>query len=295
LIDKIFLNDIIENPYKISKLEFRSISQILRQAEDILKEETLLLELNVDNFDNEIFVIGDIHGNMKSLLRLIEIIEQANPKYVIFLGDIVDRGPYQLECLILILTLKIQQAEKYFFLKGNHESLEINQYYGFYKDFMYRFKDQKKFKDVLALFKVLPFCALVNRSIICLHGGIPEDNDILRKLKGIKTQDLPLISKNIAKSLMHIMWNDPKSNINGFSDSFRGIGLKFFGEDVFNDFMRKNKLKYLIRSHEFYPEGYRWFFNKRLLSIFSSANYRGINPASYAIIKNNLVIPKLVE
>ncbi len=94
---------------------------------------------------------------------------------------------------------------------------------------------------------------------------------------------------------MHIMWNDPKSNLNGFSDSFRGIDLKFFGEDVFNDFMRKNKLKYLIRSHEFYPEGYRWFFNKRLLSIFSSANYRGLNSASYAIIKNNLVIPKLVE
>jgi len=232
---------------------------------------------------------------MKILLKLIEIIEQANPKYVIFLGDIVDRGPYQLECLILILTLKIQQAEKYFFLKGNHESLEINQYYGFYEDFMYRFKDQKKFKDVLALFKVLPFCALVNRSILCLHGGIPEDNDILRKLKGIKTQDLPLISKSIAKSLMHIMWNDPKSNLNGFSDSFRGIDLKFFGEDVFNEFMRKNKLKYLIRSHEFYPEGYRWFFNKQLLSIFSSANYRGINPASYAIIKKNLVIPKLVE
>jgi len=295
LIDKTFLNNIIANPYKISKLEFRSILQILRQAEDILKEETLLLELSVDDFDSEIFVIGDIHGNMKSLLRLIEIIEQANPKYVIFLGDIVDRGPYQLECLILILTLKIQQTDKYFFLKGNHESLEINQYYGFYKDFMYRFKDKKKFKDVLALFKVLPFCALVNRSILCLHGGIPEDNDILRKLKGIKTQDLPLISKSIAKSLMHIMWNDPKSNLNGFSDSFRGIDLKFFGEDVFNEFMRKNKLKYLIRSHEFYPEGYRWFFNKRLLSIFSSANYRGINPASYAIIKKNLVIPKLVE
>lgn len=295
MIDNTFLNDIIANPYKISKLEFRSILQILRQAEDILKEETLLLELSVDDFDSEIFVIGDIHGNMKSLLRLIEIIEQANPKYVIFLGDIVDRGPYQLECLILILTLKIQQTDKYFFLKGNHESLEINQYYGFYKDFMYRFKDKKKFKDVLALFKVLPFCALVNRSILCLHGGIPEDNDILRKLKGIKTQDLPLISKSIAKSLMHIMWNDPKSNLNGFSDSFRGIDLKFFGEDVFNEFMRKNKLKYLIRSHEFYPEGYRWFFNKRLLSIFSSANYRGINPASYAIIKKNLVIPKLVE
>jgi diadenosine tetraphosphatase ApaH/serine/threonine PP2A family protein phosphatase len=289
-----FLNDIIANPYKISELEFHNISQVLSKAVDILKEETLLLELSVKNINKEVIVIGDLHGNMKSLLKIIKNIEQANPKYVIFLGDIVDRGPYQLECLILILALKIKQPNKYIFLKGNHESLEINQYYGFYKDFIFKFKDQKKFKDVLALYKVLPICAVVNRTVLCLHGGIPEDFEVLEKLKGVKTQDPASLFKNVAKSLKQIMWNDPKSNLTGFSDSFRGSDIKNFGEDVFTDFMEKNKLKNLIRSHELYPEGYKWFFNKRLLSIFSSANYRGNNPASYAIIKNGLVIPKLV-
>ncbi len=289
------MNDIIANPYKISELEFHKISQILNKAEDILKEETLVMELNAENFGSETFVIGDIHGNLESLLKIIKIIEQANPRYVIFLGDIVDRGPYQLECLILILALKIKQPNKYFFLKGNHESLEINQYYGFYQDFIFKYKDQSKFKDVLALYKVLPICALVNRTVLCIHGGIPEDYEVLNKLKGVKTQDLDLLSKSLAKSLKQIMWNDPKSNSTGFSDSFRGIDIKNFGEDVFKDFMEKTKLSSLIRSHELYPEGYRWFFNKRLLSIFSSANYRGKNPASYAIIRNNLVIPKLVD
>jgi len=289
------MNDIIANPYKISELEFHKISQILNKAEDILKEETLVMELNAENFGSETFVIGDIHGNLESLLKIIKIIERANPRYVIFLGDIVDRGPYQLECLILILALKIKQPNKYFFLKGNHESLEINQYYGFYQDFIFKYKDQSKFKDVLALYKVLPICALVNRTVLCIHGGIPEDYEVLNKLKGVKTQDLDLLSKSLAKSLKQIMWNDPKSNSTGFSDSFRGIDIKNFGEDVFKDFMEKTNLSSLIRSHELYPEGYRWFFNKRLLSIFSSANYRGKNPASYAIIRNNLVIPKLVD
>ena len=298
MIDKIFLNDIIANPYKISKLEFRSISQILRQAVDILKEETLLLELNVDDIDSEIFIIGDIHGNMKSLLRLIEIIEQTNPKYVIFLGDIVDRGIKQLECLILILALKIRYPNKYYLLKGNHETLEMNQYYGFYQEFMSKFNDQKKFDEILAVYNALPFCALINKSILCLHGGIPEDIEILRKLRGLKPKDVALVFKSIAKSLMQIIWNDPKSGLKGFSESFRGPGIKFFEEDVFDSFMKEYNLKYLIRSHEIFPEGYRWFFKKRLLSIFSSANYRGKfapNPASYAIIKKNLVIPKLVE
>jgi len=295
LIEKSFLDNIIVNPNKISKLEFHTISQILHQAADILKKEKLLLEINVDDSESEIFVIGDIHGNLESLKRLIEIIGQTNPKFVLFLGDIVDRGPYQLECLILILALKIQYENKFFLIKGNHESLEINQYYGFYQDFIFKFKDQYKFKDVLALYKVLPICALVNRTVLCLHGGIPEDYEVLKKLKGVKNHDLTLLSKSVTKSLKQIMWNDPKSNLNGFSDSFRGVDIKNFGEDVFNDFMERNKLSYLIRSHELYPEGYKWFFNKRLLSIFSSANYRGTNPASYAIIKNNLVIPKLVD
>jgi serine/threonine-protein phosphatase PP1 catalytic subunit len=295
LIDKTFLTEIISNPLLISNLKFHTISQIIHKAVNILREETLLLELNFDDAESEVFVIGDIHGNMKTLRKLIDIIGKTNPKYVVFLGDIVDRGPYQLECLVLVLTLKILEKEKYFIVKGNHESLEINQYYGFYQDFIYRFKEQNKFENILALYNVLPFCALINKIVLCLHGGIPEDKDILKKLEGIKTQDLAFISENLAKSLMQIMWNDPKSKLEGFSDSFRGIGIKNFGEDVFNNFMRAYGLKYIIRSHEIFPEGYKWFFNKKLLSIFSSANYRGNNSASFAIIKRNSVQPKLVE
>jgi serine/threonine-protein phosphatase PP1 catalytic subunit len=83
-----------------------------------------------------------------------------------------------------------------------------------------------------------------------------------------------------------------------FSNSFRGPGIKFFGQRAFDAFMKKNNLQLLIRAHECFPEGYRWFFNKRLLSIFSSANYRGYfspNPGSYAIIRDNNLIPMLIQ
>jgi serine/threonine-protein phosphatase PP1 catalytic subunit len=289
------LKEIITNPYMVSGLEFPDISQILHRVVNILKEEEILLNLSIEDSSSEILVIGDIHGNLKGLLKIIEIIERKKPRFIIFLGDIVDRGPYQLECLILVLSLKIRDPNKYFILKGNHETLEMNQYYGFYKIFMSKFNDQKKFDEILTVYNSLPFCALINKSILCLHGGIPEDIEILSKLKGLKPKDIALVFKSIAKSLIQIMWNDPKSELKGFSESFRGPGIKFFGEDVFDSFMKEYDLKYLIRSHEVFPKGYRWFFNNRLLSIFSSANYRAINPASYAIIKNNLVIPKIVE
>ncbi len=298
MIEQSFLNRLIENPYLIAKLNLKKLLLVFREAVKLFREETLILELKKEHPQDKVMVIGDLHGDLKSLTKLMEIIKKENSKYVIFLGDIVDRGSYQLECLILVLALKIKDSNKYFLLKGNHETLEVNRNYGFYQDFLNRFKDPKKFNHVIALYNALPYSALVNESILCLHGGIPEEFNAINRLRGIKTSEINLIDENTAKSLLQIMWNDPKPNLKGFAESFRGKEIKFFGEDVFSDFMRENKLDYLIRAHERFPEGYKWFFNKRLLSIFSSANYRGRLtpiPASYAIIRNKTVIPKIIS
>lgn len=293
------LRDLIKNPDSISNLTFNEISPILQKVKSILKREPLLIELEINRSDKEIYVIGDIHGNLYSLTKLIEMINKNNPKRVIFLGDLVDRGPKQLECLLIVLSLKILEPKRYYLLKGNHETLEMNQYYGFFQVFMNKFNDSKNFNQLLSVYDALPFCAIVNNSILCLHGGIPENQEILKKLKRLTWKNLDdSVFNKIGKDLFQIMWNDPKPNIKGFEQSFRGGDIKFFGEDVFIEFIKKNKLDYLIRAHECFMEGYRWFFQDRLLSIFSSANYRGVdypNPASYAIIKNNKVHPYNIE
>ncbi|MBY8979754.1 MAG: metallophosphoesterase [Candidatus Lokiarchaeota archaeon] len=298
MIEQSFLNKIIKYPYKIAKLNFNQLILVFHEAFKLFREEALILELKKDNPQEKVIVIGDLHGDLKSLMRLLDIINLENPKYVIFLGDIVDRGLYQLECLILVLALKIKESNKYYLLRGNHETLEVNRNYGFFQDFLNRFKDPKKFNHVTAIYNALPYSALINESILCLHGGIPEEFNAINRLRGIKTSEINLTYENAAKSLLQIMWNDPKPNLKGFTVSFRGRDIRFFGEDVFTDFMRENQLDYLIRAHERFPDGYKWFFNKQLLSIFSSANYRGTLtpiPASYAIIRNKIVIPKIIS
>ncbi|MHA2390777.1 MAG: metallophosphoesterase [Promethearchaeota archaeon] len=297
-MDHVVLKNLINKPHLISNLGLGEISNILKEAKNIFEMENLLLEFNLKSPVKEIYVIGDIHGNLETLLELNRIIEENHPEIVIFLGDIVDRGPKQLECLLFVLILKILNSNKYFMLRGNHETLEMNQYYGFFQYFMNRFRDQEKFNEILELYTVLPICTLVNGTILCVHGGIPRDTEILKKLKGVKTKEIGSIFNSISHSVIQIMWNDPKENLEGYSESFRGPGINFFGEDVFDSFINVNNLKYIIRAHECFPEGYRWFFHKRLLSIFSSVNYRGNyspNPASYAIIKNKEIIPKLLE
>ncbi len=289
--------DLLLHPLKISQLKYDDFDAIIHKMIPILSEESVLLEFSHKAYENEIFVIGDIHGNLKSLSDLIQIVKKENPRVVIFLGDIVDRGSYQLECLVMVMILKIMEPKKYYILRGNHETLEMNAYYGFLEDFKTRFGNTEQFSQIITFYSMLPYCAILNNRILCLHGGIPEDIEILTKIKGKCVKDIPLFSKDLANSMMQIIWNDPKEGLKGFSKSYRGPGIKFFGEDVFSQFMERYQLEYLIRSHEVFEEGYKWFFNKRLLSIFSSANYRGSlspNPASYAVIKDNCVVPKFL-
>ena len=292
MVDRTFLQDLIQNPKKITKLEFSQIEEIFDKTQQIISNEQIILDLNIKDKNEFSYVIGDIHGNLSSLLYFIEKIEKFQPNFVIFLGDIVDRGEHQLECLILILALKILSPDRIFIIRGNHESIEINKAYGFYHEFTERFYTEEDYNTVLSLYNVLPICAKINNSILCVHGGIPKDFSIIKKIENKKTSELKLISKEVSDNLFQILWNDPKEGLKGFSHSYRGRGIFFFGEDVFNSFLEANDFNFLIRSHECFPEGFRWFFNKRLLSIFSSAGYRGPNPASFAIVKGNQVFPE---
>lgn len=71
---------------------------------------------------NNIYVIGDIHGEIH---KLIECLELVNFNYendtLISLGDIVDRGYSSFECIELLMKCK-----KGIFIRGNHDDCWFN-------------------------------------------------------------------------------------------------------------------------------------------------------------------------
>jgi len=282
-------------------------------VKDIFEEENRLIEIMTEDPAEEVLLVGDIHGNLESLKIILKTIKKREPKYVVFLGDYVDRGPKQLECLITVMCLKILEPERFYVLRGNHETMEMNKQYGFFEKFFHKYfeeqetddhglyhsyHDESHFTDILSVYLVMPICALINESYLCLHGGIPEDIEILNKLKGLKPEDIDDdIAESIEDAVFQILWNDPEPELKGYAMNYRGPGVKFFGEDVFNQFLEKYNLKYIIRAHECFPEGFRWFFDRKLLTIFSSSNYRGKfmpNPAAFAIIKNDDLMIKTI-
>src|SRR5574342_423760 len=66
------------------------------------------------------WVVGDIHGMLKPLERLLEAVRAADPEpQFCFAGDYVNRGPDSRGVIELRLTLKKDAR----FLRGNHDDI----------------------------------------------------------------------------------------------------------------------------------------------------------------------------
>ncbi|MDW9528091.1 metallophosphoesterase family protein [Sinorhizobium meliloti] len=76
---------------------------------------------------NLTFAIGDVHGCLDMLKRLINRIEMSRPDgTVIFLGDYVDRGPDSAGVVQFIMDGPQKDGWKWIALKGNHEDMMVS-------------------------------------------------------------------------------------------------------------------------------------------------------------------------
>lgn len=71
---------------------------------------------------DEWFVIGDIHGDFYALHTIVSFIREACPGFgIIFLGDLIDRGPHPIECLWYLLKVADDHPNRVLWLAGNHD------------------------------------------------------------------------------------------------------------------------------------------------------------------------------
>ena len=132
-----------------------------------------------------LYICGDIHGQFYDLLRVFEILKYPPESKFLFLGDYVDRGKKSLECILLLLCLKIKYPTRIYILRGNHESSDVNRTYGFY-DECKRKVSVKIYKKFCNLFNILPITALIREKILCMHGGLAYDLKDINQLKLIQ-------------------------------------------------------------------------------------------------------------
>ena len=255
-------------PGTCCQLSEKEASMLINKSFEAVSEQPMLLELSAP-----MQIVGDIHGQFLDLLRLFEFKgmpdgTSTSARYL-FLGDYVDRGPNGLECMFLLMALKIKHPEQIWMLRGNHECAAINRIYGFYDECKRRYSI-KLWKQFQELFNALPLAALVEAKIFCIHGGLSPDmespDDLKRVARPVDVPDTGL--------LCDTLWSDPDKDISGWAENDRGVSYTF-GADVVERFLERNELDLIVRAHQVVEDGYEFFGDRTLVTVFSAPNYCG--------------------
>jgi serine/threonine protein phosphatase 1 len=73
------------------------------------------------------FVVGDIHGRCAQLLSLLDMLpREGSTDKLIFLGDLIDRGPDVRGCVEHVMNLCGANPERVICLRGNHEQMLLD-------------------------------------------------------------------------------------------------------------------------------------------------------------------------
>ncbi|KAL1408455.1 sporulation-induced protein [Vanrija albida] len=252
----------IERLRKNQHLPERQMKQLCARVTDILLEES-----NVHLVQSPVTVCGDIHGQFWDVLEIFRQGGDPPATSYIFMGDFVDRGYYSLETLSLLLALKARHPDRITLLRGNHESRQITQVYGFYDECMQKYGNPSVWRACCSVFDNLNLAAIIDSSILCVHGGLSPDIRTLDQVRTIsRAQEVPHEGP-----FCDLMWSDP-DDVETWAVSPRGAGW-LFGAKVTAEFNHVNSLDLIARAHQLVQEGYKHMFDNQLVTVWSAPNY----------------------
>ena len=244
--------------------------------------ELLMEESNVQPIRSPVTIVGDLHGQFYDLLHLLSSSVGNEPPHTsyIFLGDFVDRGHHSIETLTLLLLLKLKYPGHVTLLRGNHESRQITQVYGFYDECLRKYGNASVWRYCTTAFDTFNLAAIIDSEVLCVHGGLSPDVRTIDQIRAIDRQ----IEIPHEGAFCDLVWSDPEdfsdSNNNGgigssapWQISPRGAGF-LFGEQVTNEFNQVNGLSLIARAHQLVMEGKKYHFsNRNLVTVWSAPNY----------------------
>lgn len=267
-IDSILLRVLSTNDDMAKHVTATDIIQLSRTVQAVFTDQPAFLEL-----EPPVVVCGDIHGQFKDLLRIFQQLGYPPNTNYLFLGDYVDRGPKNLETLMLLFCYKIKYPGNMFLLRGNHECLTTNAVYGFRDELRRRYKDHAfhLWQVINEAFSQLPVSALIGGRILTMHGGLSPYLRDLDQLRGIRRGFFDPSSQTIE---MDLLWSDPDESIVGWRPNSRGCSY-VFGNDIIRETCVRLDIDIIVRAHQVVQDGYEMNSTNRLVTLFSAPNYCG--------------------
>lgn len=274
---------LVENYLRNLPLSVSQLREFLEELKAIFRKEPNIIKIS----RNPCIFVGDTHGDLEASKGIVKEFLANEKTILIFLGDYVDRGAYQLENILFLFSLKRDYPGRVILLRGNHEEEEMNKSYGFHEILYTKYmgKSDEIFQQFQQTFAQLPLCVLTWNQVLGVHGGIP----ISLEKSVISLKDIEQLKRGATHLeqfdpiTAQLLWNDP-NEMPGANPSPRGIGF-YFGPDKFNEFISFNKINLVIRSHEVFQNGYKTFFENKLISIFSAQTYIYSQPIQAKLVE----------
>ncbi|RKU44620.1 serine/threonine protein phosphatase Pzh1 [Coniochaeta pulveracea] len=264
-----FIKRLLDAAYagKVTKsvcLKNAEIVAICQRAREVFLSQPALLEL-----DAPVKIVGDVHGQYTDLIRMFEMCGFPPSANFLFLGDYVDRGKQSLETILLLLCYKLKYPENFFLLRGNHECANVTRVYGFYDECKRRC-NVKIWKTFIDCFNTLPIAAIVAGKIFCVHGGLSPALSHMDDIRNIaRPTDVPDYGL-----LNDLLWSDPADMDQDWEANERGVSY-CFGKKVITDFLAAHDFDLVCRAHMVVEDGYEFFNDRVLVTVFSAPNYCG--------------------
>ncbi|XP_026333326.1 serine/threonine-protein phosphatase 5 [Hyposmocoma kahamanoa] len=262
-----FVTELMEYYKQQKKLHKKYAYKILIDVKSYLQTLPSLVDIKVP--DNQKFTVcGDIHGQFYDLMNIFKLNglpSQANP--YLFNGDFVDRGSFSVECIFTLFSFKLLYPDHFYMSRGNHETLDMNRMYGFRGEVTSKYSSQMAdlFTEV---YNWLPLAHCINNRVLVMHGGLFSKDDVT-------LEDIRKVDRNKQPPedgiMCELLWSDPQPML-GRAPSKRGVGCQF-GPDVTTNFLQRNGLDYVIRSHEVKNDGYEVAHDGKCITVFSAPNY----------------------
>ena len=277
------LDHFIESLKSVNLLNYIEIKFVSEKAKKIFKEEQ-----NVVNISPPLTICGNIKGQFSNLLEIFKISGDILETNYLFLGGYSK----SLEVISLLFCLKVRYPKPITLLKGLIEDFAYCQYYGFYEEAKRKYGNEEIFKIICEVFNYMPLAAIINNDIFCIYGGLSPDLETIEEIN--KIDRFIFIDKN--DNILGLIANSPIEysyyeflylyNINNgwMQDPISRGRNYYFLEEVTERFEKKNKIDLIICGGQYMEDGFRFFHNNKLISLFSAPNF-GRNKNKGAIIE----------
>ena len=192
------LDGVLAKCWEGTLLSLGELLQLCVAAREVLENDENCVKVSAP-----VIVVGDIHGQFFDLLELFKVCGAPPLNNFLFLGDYVDRGRHSVETICLLLALKVKYPLRMTLLRGNHETRAITkvarfaparcrpcargvkrslQVYGFCQETGRKYGVPDAWNAIMHVFDALCIAAVIENSILCLHGGLSPSLQRLEQL-----------------------------------------------------------------------------------------------------------------